>query len=94
MEAIVTCMPAADDITTPNLTSIAVRRRFRNPVRRAWPLTAAPVAALQQNGVTGGDIMDLEDDDLATDLGLSRLQVPRLLPPPTASSLAAGLILR
>ena len=31
---------------------------------------------LQQNGVTGGDLMDLEDDDLTSDLGLSRLQVP------------------
>jgi len=26
--------------------------------------------------VTGGDLMDLEDDDLTSDLGLSRLQVP------------------
>jgi len=31
--------------------------------------------------VTGGDLMDLEDDDLTSDLGLSRLQVPRSLSP-------------
>ena len=36
-----------------------------------------PVA--QQNGVTGGDIMELEDEDLTGDLSLSRLQVPCLL---------------
>ena len=46
-------------------------------MRSAWLLTTASVPAMQENGATGGDILELEDDDLTADLGLSRLQVLR-----------------
>ena len=36
-------------------------------------------SAFEANGITGADLLDLEEDDLRSELGLSKLQVDSLL---------------
>ena len=36
---------------------------------------AATAAAFQAAGLTGGDVLELDEQDMTQDLGLSRLQV-------------------